>query len=588
MTMPVLSRRGFVRAIAGMTAGAAIPNLLADAAGTRKPNILLLLTDDQGWGDVHSNDNPRIDTPNMDRLAAEGARFNRFYVSPVCAPTRASMLTGRYHPRTGVSGTSEGLEIMNADEVTIAEILKQNGYATGCFGKWHNGAHYPCHPNGQGFDEFFGFCMGHWNNYFDTQLEHNGNPVKTKGYINDVLTDAALAFIDTHQDEPFFCYVPYNTPHSPFQVPDKYFDKYKAEGLDDELACVYGMCENLDDNFGRLLDKLDALDLGDNTIVLFFGDNGPNTDRFNGNMRGRKGSVHEGGVRNVFFVRWPERIMPGTEIDRICAHIDLLPTLMEWTGAKSPTDSPPIDGISLAPLLAGKTADWPDRMIFHNFVGRGAVRTEQYRWVTEKGGDQLYDMIADPGEEHNIAEDRPEIAHKLKTAYDAWWAEVSQGQTSPPPIPVGYPGWPEVELPTPEATWVGGLEYGGRFPNNNWVTNWRSTGDYLYWELDVVDAGDYEVTLLYTCAEANLGAHMAVKAGGSRVTGIITEAHDPPFLPSPDRVPRIEVYEKKWADLTPGTISLPKGRTQLVVKALKIPGDTAMDLKAVRLKRFTK
>ena len=301
-----------------------------------RPNVLLIMTDDQGWGDVRSHGNDKIDTPVQDAFAAQAARFERFYVSPVCAPTRASLLTGRYHLRTGTAWVTRGLETMRCEEVTLAEILKQAGYATGCFGKWHNGAHYPHHPNGQGFDEFFGFCAGNWNNYFDTHLEHNGKSVTTGGFITDVLTDAAMAFIEEHKDRPFFCYVPYNAPHGPFQVPDRYFEKYKKRGLDDKTAAVYGMVENVDDNLDRLLHKLDELKLTDNTIVLFLTDNGPNGKRYNGGMKGTKGSVDEGGVRVPLFIRWPGQINPGITVKPIAAHIDLLPTIVELCGVSMP------------------------------------------------------------------------------------------------------------------------------------------------------------------------------------------------------------------------------------------------------------
>ncbi|MBZ0173165.1 MAG: arylsulfatase, partial [Phycisphaerales bacterium] len=342
------------------------------------------LTDDQGWGDIHSHGNEVIVTPVLDRLASEGARFERFYVSPVCAPTRAAFLTGRYYLRTGVNGVTHREEVMRSEERTLAEVLKDAGYATGCFGKWHNGAQYPNHPNGQGFDEFFGFCAGHWNNYFDTTLERNGNPVESKGYINDVVTDAALDFIDAHADAPFFCYVPYNTPHSPFQVPDRYFDPFKEQGLDDTLACVYGMVKSIDDNVGRLLDRLESHGLAGDTIVVFFGDNGPNTERYNGGMLGRKGSVHEGGVRNALFIRWPGHIPAGTEVKPIAAAIDLLPTLAEL--ANVPVNpARQLDGLSLAPLLTGQRVDWPDRMLFSHWKGRGAVRTQGERRVLPRG-----------------------------------------------------------------------------------------------------------------------------------------------------------------------------------------------------------
>ena len=199
-------------------------------AGERPPNVVLVLTDDQGFGDVRSHGNNLIDTPVHDRIAAEGVRFDRFYVCAVCSPTRAEFLTGRYHPRSGVFSTSAGGERMDLDEMTIAQTFKAAGYATAAFGKWHNGSQYPHHPNGQGFDEFLGFCAGHWNNYFDTTLDHNGTMVKSEGFIIDTLTDAAIEFIEQNKDRLFFCYVPYNTPHSPWQVPERYWQKYRAKG----------------------------------------------------------------------------------------------------------------------------------------------------------------------------------------------------------------------------------------------------------------------------------------------------------------------------------------------------------------------
>ncbi len=206
-----------------------IPSAFAISA--ERPNILLILTDDQGWGDIASHGNERIDTPHLDALAASGARFERFFVSPLCAPTRAALLTGRYSLRSGVHGVTRGHETMRATEVTIAELFRDAGYATGCFGKWHNGRHFPNHPNGQGFDEFFGFCGGHWNNYFDTNLERNGEPVETQGFITDVLTDGAVDFIRRNRERSFLCYVPFNAPHFPPQVPDAVLRQVQSAGL---------------------------------------------------------------------------------------------------------------------------------------------------------------------------------------------------------------------------------------------------------------------------------------------------------------------------------------------------------------------
>jgi arylsulfatase A len=576
------TRREFLKTVGSAAASAGTLSILPGCAGIRQitgaerkqPNVILVMTDDQGWGDVRSHGNDKIDTPVMDKLAADGARFERFFVSPVCAPTRASLLTGRYHLRTGTHGVTRGYENMRSEEVTIAEALKKAGYATGCFGKWHNGAHWPYHPNGQGFDEFLGFCCGHWNNYFDTALERNGRPVTTKGYITDVLTDAAIQFIEKNKDRPFFCYVPYNAPHSPFQVPDRYFDKYKKRGLDDKLACIYGMCENIDDNLARILKRLDELKLSDNTIVLFLTDNGPNSDRYNGDMRGRKGSVHEGGVRVPLFIRWPGHIKRGTNVTQIAAHIDIFATIIELCGAAMPKTLPQ-DGVSLVPLLKGETASWSDRMIFTFRSPRGgtsnvpgSVRTQCWRAVKGRNRWELYDMISDPSQKKNVVKKYPKIAKKLNAAFEAAAADVTKAGFDPLAIHIGHPQRPVVTLPGHEA-----------------VTNWTSIEAYPWWEVEVVGAGRFEVTLMYICSKDNVGTKVMVEIGGKNLEGVVSRAHNPDSIPSPDRVRRGEVYEKNWAPLTLGTIKLKTGRTKLTVRALEIPGDKAFDLKAVRLRR---
>ena len=580
-----LTRRRFIQ-VSGLGL-AAVSVSRCSHPSSRHPNILLILTDDQGWGDISSHGNLLLETPHMDRIAAEGARFDRFFVSPVCAPTRASLLTGRYHMRTGVHGVTRGRENMRAEEKTLAEILKTNGYATGCFGKWHNGAHYPFHPNGQGFDEFLGFTAGHWNNYFDTTLDHNGRPEKTQGYIADVTTDAALSFIDSFQDQPFFCYVPYNPPHSPFQVPDDAFDKAKARGLSDTLACVYAMCENLDMNIGRLLDRLETLNLARDTIVLFITDNGPNTERFNGHMRGRKGSVHEGGVRVPGFIRWPGHIEAGQTITPIAAHIDMLPTLLSLCGLPAPPDLE-LDGLDLSAQLLGGDKDWTDRQIVSYWGGQGSIRTEQYRLVVYPGGIELYDMIRDPSESTDIKDIKPEVTQNLKKAYDDWYADVTSRGFYPIPIPVGYSEWPEVVMPGHEAFLElkngKGISYYDKHGwANDWIANWTDTRAYPYWEIEVVEAGKFKIVLDYVCPEASVGATFEIRAAGSSIRGQVQKAHDPPLIPSPDRVKRKEVYEKVWNTLTVGEFFLKKGRTQLQIHALTKPGTTVMDVKAVHI-----
>jgi len=560
---------------------------------SKHPPVILIMTADQGWGDIRSHGNSKIDTPVMDKLAADGARFERFFVSPVCAPTRASLLTGRYHLRTGVSGVTHGKEVMRADEVTVATAFKQAGYATGCFGKWHNGEHYPHHPTGKGFDEFLGFCAGHWNNYFDTTLDSGGKPVKSKGFISDVFTGAAISFVEKHKDRPLFIYLPYNAPHGPFQVPDKYFDKYKARGLGDRDAAIYGMVENVDDNIGRILKRLDDLRLADNTIVLFLTDNGPNGRRYNGGMRGTKGSIHEGGIRVPLFVRWPGRIKPGTVVREIAHHCDLFPTLVDLAGIPMPKTQP-LDGVSLRPLLEGKTDGWPDRMIFtHKTRGgkvtpaNGSLRSPQYRLVSTGRGYELYDMIADPDQKKNLAKAKPDVLKAMRAEYERLFKDVTKKGFAPVPVPVGYAEADPVTIPAPLVTMKGNVTFKGRAGwANDWITGWTSTDDACSWEIDVVRAGRYEPALLHACPAADVGSTICLEVGGQTVEAALTKAHDPKPIPSPDRVQRGEVYEKVWAPLVLPAVRLEKGRARITVRATKVPGKRVADLKAVRLRRL--
>ncbi len=556
------------------------------------PNVLLVLTDDQGWGDVRSHGNDRIDTPVMDRIAAEGAQFDRFFVSPLCAPTRAALLTGRDHLRTGATWVTHRREVMRAEEVTIAEVLGAAGYAAGCFGKWHNGAQFPTNPAGQGFQEFFGFLGGGYHNYFDALLEHDGKTVQTKGYITDVLTDAAIKFIGKHRDRPFFCYVPYNACHSPFQVLDRYFDKYKNRGFNDKDAAVYGMVENIDDNLGRLLAKLDELDLDERTIVVFLTDNGPNGARFNGGMRGTKGSVHEGGVRVPCFIRWKGRIAPGTQVEQIAAHIDLLPTLAELCGAEIPGTHPPLDGRSLVPLLMGESVNWPDRTIFtinnraEPELSPGAARTQQYRLVRTGRRYELYDMIADPEQRRDIAESKPEVVERLAEKYEQWFAEASRGALHRPPIPVGYAEADTVEITSPEAYLVGDLHFAtGPGWTTDWMTGWSKTQDYVWWDLDVVRSGRYLVSLKYACSEHDAGAKLQVRVvGGGTIERVLDQPFDTGLRVRPERTAKSQRHVREFTDLELGEMDLPEGQVKLELRALTKPGRTVCELRGLILR----
>ena len=559
-------------------------------AAPRRPNIVMIVTDDQGYGDLGSTGNPHLSTPHLDRLARESVVFDRFFVSPVCAPTRASLLTGRYHLRTGTWGVTGGRETMRGDEVTLAEVLKANGFRTGAFGKWHNGAHVPSTPRAQGFDEFFGFRGGHWNLYFDADLEHNGRPVKSQGYIADVLTEAALRFIDVNRQQPFFCYLAFNTPHSPLQVPDEYFDAFTRRGLDATLASIYGMVANIDDNVGRLLARLDELRLRDDTIVIFLSDNGPQGDRYNAGMRGRKGTVHEGGGRVPFFVRWPPRL-PVRRVDRIAAHIDVLPTLVDLLRLPAPNGKP-LDGRSLRPLLEGNAAGWPDRSLFTHQARPdnppntypGAVRTQRYRLVNEGKGWQLFDMEADPAQKTDIAAANSTIVRDLSAAYASWFAEVSRSAFVRPPIEVGHASEDPIELEAPDAVLAGVTFKNSRQGYaNDWIAGWTSADGAASWDIDVVRPGRYEVSLAYVCNEEDAGSRIQVTAGRASTEAVVkATAIRPIFLPH--REPGQYYRSLVWSELPAGTLRLDRGRTRLEVRAVTKTGETVMELKHVALR----
>jgi arylsulfatase A len=556
---------------------------------------LLVITDDQGYGDFGLHGNTVVETPVFDRFASEGQRFERFYVSPVCAPTRASLLTGRWWLRTGCWGVTHSKENMRPEEVTVAEALRAGGYATGCFGKWHNGEQFPYTPPGQGFDEFLGFNNGHWNNYFDARLIRGSQFVQTEGYIVDVLTDAAIEFIEQNRRKPFFCYVSYNTPHSPFQLPDRYFDKYRARGLDDVLASVYGMCENIDDNFGRLLDALDRLGLRRDTIVLFLTDNGANTDRFNAGMRGRKASVHEGGIRVPLAVQWPAGLPHARVVEELAAHIDLYPTLLELCGVEAPP-GPPIDGVSLVPLLQGRAEGWPDRLLFtHNRRGndvepqpvRGSVRNRRYRAVLERPDAwQLYDMIADPGQERNIAAEQPAVVGRLAAAYRQWFEDVTRDGFARPPIPVGYAEHDPVEFYAPQAEFTGEIRFfAGQGYSNDWLTGWTRPEDRIEFPLDVVRGGVFAVELIYACQAADAGSTVRVRCGERAIEAAVPAA-PAPRIPLPHRDAGRDTYiDRQWGTLAVGDLPLAAGRQSLVIEAVRTAGGEVLELKHVLLRR---
>jgi arylsulfatase A len=583
-----------------------------------RPNVLLVITDDQGYGDFSLHGNPTLKTPHIDALGRQSVRFDRFFVNSFCSPTRAALLTGRYPLRCGVWGVTHGKETMRAEEVTLAEMLRAAGYRTGCFGKWHNGEQFPYTPPGQGFEAFFGFHNGHWNNYFDTPLLRGAKFEPTKGYITDVLTDEAIRFMRSAVEnpaaaahQPFFCYVAYNAPHSPFQAPDKHFGEYKALGLDDTLAAFFAMCAVVDENVGRLLAELDRLKVADNTIVVFLTDNGgtAGVSHFNADMRGRKTSVHEGGTRVPLFIRWPATLKEPRVVPQIAAHIDVTPTLLDLCGIAAP-EGVKFDGRSLRPLLAGNGKDWSERTLFtHNPTSEtnrypGAVRTQQYRLVRElrgggaQGGSkakanrpptgwQLYDMQADPGQSKDLAGELPDVVASLSKQYEAWFDDISSGGLRRFPIQIGHAEENPVTLHAPQAYFDGSLKfYAGPGYAHDWLTNWTDPASRIWFDLEVVKPGTYDVSLRYTSPAADAGSRVVVTLGG-----VTREVTIPPAdatnlrLPHRDEAGHTRYVNRNWGELPVGSFELPAGPAKLTIQAKSKSGAAVMDFKGVVLHR---
>lgn len=496
---------------------------LAYASLAAPPNVILIMTDDQGYGDFGATGNKLIRTPHIDAMAERSAMMTTFYVSPVCSPTRASLMTGRYNFRTRCINTWLGNSMVDPEEVTIAEVLSEAGYATGIFGKWHLGDAYPMRAIDQGFDEALVHRGGglaqpadHPDNnrrYTDAILYRNGKPEQTKGYCTDVYFDNAMDFVSRKSDsqQPFFTYIATNAPHSPFHdVPETLRREYEDVPLEDlftrrvfrkriprekdTLGRIAAMITNVDDNIGRLFAFLEEENLIDNTLVIFLTDNGPNTARYNGPFRGKKTDVYEGGVRTPLWLHWPSKFKPGMKRDTLTAHIDLMPTILDVCDVPLP-EAVNLDGRSFLPILEDAKAPWPERTItlqwhrgtqpqrYHQFM------TRDNRWKLVHSSDftlhrfegapdfELYDLKKDPIETKNLASRKPEIVARLKASYDAWFDDVSSTRPdnfAPPLIQAGTP----YENPTvlTRQDWISK----GWDPNVNghWNVDFRNTSKY--------------------------------------------------------------------------------------------------------------
>jgi arylsulfatase len=427
----------------------------------RPPNIIFLLTDDQGYGDLSCHGNPILKTPNLDRLHDEGVRFTDFHVSPTCSPTRSALMTGRHEFKNGVTHTILERERLTLKATTIAQVLKSAGYTTGIFGKWHLGDEPDHWPDKRGFDEMFihgcggigqsypgssgGDAPG--NTYFDPTLLHNGKFEKTRGYCTDVFFGQALHWIESVKGkQPFCCYLATNAPHAPLQVRPEDEKRYADRVKNPNAAKFFGMIANIDDNLGRLLEKLKDWGIERDTLVIFMNDNGGTAGVivYNAGMRGSKNTPWLGGTRASSFWRWPGTLKPN-DVNRLAAHIDFFPTVAEIAGAKlSDAVKSQVEGRSLVPLLRNPQADWPERILFTH-IGRwprGAkpadykyahcsVRSPRWHLVCDSKDStkqwQLFDISVDPGEKTDVAGQHPDVVKNLDQEYDRWWESVQPG-----------------------------------------------------------------------------------------------------------------------------------------------------------------
>ncbi len=550
------------------------------------PNILFILTDDQGIGDLSLHGNDSIRTPHMDALLRSGARFSRFYVSPVCAPTRAGFLSGLHPPRTGAVFVTRRQETMADAVVTLPEYLQGAGYRTGLYGKWHNGATFPYHPGGQGFDAFLGFTLGHFNDYFSGELRNERDEaVPFRGDLTQVLTDSAAHFMET-ATRPFFCLLTYQAPHTPVQVADPYWRAVKPRGLTDYNTGIYAMVESIDDRIGQLLERLEASGKLANTIVVFSTDNGPNGDRYRMGLRGTKGQVDEGGVRVPFGIRLPgEHPANGRVISVPAAHVDLLPTLLDLTGQPVPDG---LDGVSLRPLLEGGSLS--DRFVYtfgqgYPYTGYpGSMRDARYLYVArDSSRHELYDLSEDPGQTRDVYRSLSEVGEGMADQYRRFAASIGRPDRVAPPVTLtGGPG--EIRLLAHEGEPLGSARFSDVYGwANDFFVDVGVAG--AYWPVVSEEDATYELTLRYHL-DAPGSQAIRVSAGGEAGLTADLPVALTRQLPVADRVPRKEVYPRAWAEHSLGRLRVPAGATRLTIgTATQVGAETGLWVKELRLRR---
>jgi len=500
--------------------------LLAISISAKQPNIVLVITDDQGYGDLGCTGNPVIKTPHTDKLANESVWLSDYHVAPTCSPTRAALISGHWTNRTGVWHTIMGRSMLRANEGTIGQMLKDNGYETGMFGKWHMGDNYPYRPEDRGFKEVYrhgGGGVGQtpdvWDNsYFDGGYFHNQKIVKAKGFCTDVFFEQANKFItkNAKAKKPFFAYICTNAPHGPFHCPQKYLDMYK--GQSGRIASFFGMITNIDDNVGQTRALLKKLGIHDDTIFIFTTDNGTASGRqiFNAGMRGQKGSEYDGGHRVPLFLHWPKGGMGKKHIvDTLCHAVDVAPTLLELTGSKKPKGYK-FDGTSIASLLKpGSKPQWTDRFLVTDSQRvrdpikwrKSSVMSQNWRLVN---GTELYAIDKDPGQEKNVAKENPGQVAKMRAFYDKWWAELEPTFAETTEIYFGHPDARVVTMTSHD--WIqeahtpwnqGHIRRGAGVQGKGKRNTPQNMVHKGHWAIKVLNAGTYEISVLRWPPEAN-------------------------------------------------------------------------------------
>lgn len=529
--------------------------LLTSCNGDKqKPNIVLVITDDQGYGDIAAHGNPWIKTPNMDKLWEESVRLTDYHVSPTCAPTRSALMTGRYNNRVGVWHTVTGRTLLRENEVTMAQVFEDNGYATGMFGKWHLGDNYPRRPIDVGFQKAvylgggaIGNAADYWDNdYFDDYYYDDGVFRQFEGYCTDVWFKEATKFIDSNKDKPFFCYIATNAPHGPLYVEDKYSNQYKNDTLIPS-ANFYGMITNIDENLGKLRTYLKEENLDDNTIFIFMTDNGSASGLrldghwndgistvygFNAGMHGRKGSPYDGGHRVPCFIHWPAGgLDEGRDFDGLTAHIDILPSLMEMCGLEK-NEGPKIDGVSLWQYLKGKLK-WKkgERTLFVDsqrieepiYFRRSAVMQKEWRLIFEN---ELFNMKFDPGQRLDVALRYPEKLEELQSLYDNWFNDVFSGYETRSYIHIGSETATSMKLTSHD--WMGMVKSDGQGAESPGVQvppahshakirqGYKANG---YWDVEVERSGTYKIELMRWPKEADKGITEGIPASTIPIPG---------------------------------------------------------------------